>query len=131
MSRPPAKVFNGPAQKHVSRLKHLEKLLDNLPKSLPENPPDSRYRFGLNPDDLKDGGYWQALNRNLECCFETHKLDGKPLVFTECGENLRKLVSTLKTTIFWLQDHDQRALIHTAWLDRLVKAAEASGAKIP
>ncbi|KZV74581.1 hypothetical protein PENSPDRAFT_662242 [Peniophora sp. CONT] len=127
----PVSTRNGPAQKHVSRLKHLETLLRYLPISLPDNASESLYVFGLDKDNITDGGLWQTLNHNLECCFQTHKLRGKPLKFTERGTRLVSLITVLKTAIFDNENNTEREPIHTGWLNRLVKAAEDSGARIP
>ena len=53
----------------------------------PHNPEESNYHFGLDMDFINDEGArycWYAFNRNLEVCFETHKLRiGETIVFRE------------------------------------------------
>ncbi len=61
----------------ISRIDHLALLLKHLPNSLPLNPTDSLYRFGLDPDNEREEGLYYAFNRNLEICFGTHQLQGK------------------------------------------------------
>ena len=65
---------NGPPQELISHITHLRNLLKNLPSSLPFNPAESWYCFGLDAEDVAEEGIWYAFNRNLEACFETHRI---------------------------------------------------------
>jgi len=79
---------NGPSSELISRINHLGNLLKNLPKSLPLNPhdPESSYNFGLDMEMVEEEGVWYAFNRNLEVCFETHKIaPGGTIIFRERG----------------------------------------------
>ncbi|KAJ7793606.1 hypothetical protein B0H14DRAFT_3559550 [Mycena olivaceomarginata] len=46
----------------------------------------SSYAFSLDPDDFKDEGHAYTFNRALELAFQTHKLRGAQLLFTERGK---------------------------------------------
>src|ERR1700720_2078100 len=82
---------NGPAQHLISRINYLGNLLKHLPESLPLDPIESHYHFGLATLDVEEEGGWFAFNRNLEACFETHKIAaGGEIVFRERGSKLSK-----------------------------------------
>jgi hypothetical protein len=68
---------NGPPQKLISHITHLHNLLKNIPSSLPSNPTESRYCFGLDVENVAEEGIWYAFNRNLEACFETHRIPAR------------------------------------------------------
>lgn len=123
---------NGPSSELISRINHLGNLLENLPQSLPLDPPDTTYFFGLDSEAVAEEGAWYALNRNLEVCFETHKLppDGT-IVFRERGSRYKALVKMLKETVKALTVDADRAFFRDVWLERLIKAAQLQGAKIP
>src|ERR1700761_5821568 len=89
-----AKAVTGPPQALVSRIDHLHDLLRNLPSSLPQNPPQSLYNFSVDPEILKDGGYFSAVAHALEVSFETHRLriQGREIIFMERGTWLDALV---------------------------------------
>lgn len=122
----------GPSSTLVRRIDHLKELLKHLPKSLPEKPQESTYHFGVNVEEVKrsDEGYWYFFSQNLEVCFQTHLLRDEPLLFKERGERLDGLIKFLKESMKWLSAADQE-LFRDSWLERLIQAAEASGAKIP
>ena len=119
----------GPSSVFISRIDHLALLLKHLPDSLPLNPTDSLYRFGLDPDDEREEGSNYAFNRNLEICFSTHQLQGNGLKLTEHGECYSTLIAMLKRVAKDLPD--QRDFLREHWLERLIKAAQDAGAKIP
>ena len=61
---------SGPPQELISCITHFHNLLRNLPSSLPSNPAESWYCFGLDTEDVAAEGIWYAFHRNLEACFE-------------------------------------------------------------
>lgn len=132
MTRPKKPVpQNGPPQELISRINHLGNLLKFLPDSLPLDPPDSKYYFGLDTDDVEQEGVWYTFNRNLEVCFETHKIPaGGTIVFCERGPRLVNLIKTFKNAITKLTVDADRTFLKEVWLERLIKAAELQGAKI-
>jgi hypothetical protein len=113
-------------------LKHLSKLLKHLPNALPTNLPDneSAYHFYLDPEDVEEEGVMYAFNRRLEISFETHKLRGAKLLFKEQGSRVVELETFLRKNVKANGSADARA--HQGrWIERLVTAAQDSGAKIP
>lgn len=112
---------------NISRLKHLGKLLKGLPNDLPLDPADSRYKFGLDGEDLEEYGHWYALNRNLEVCFQTHALRGESLKITERGKSLDVLLNFLQGG---MREVPGEAELVMNWVEKLIAAAVASGAKI-
>ncbi|KAJ6579765.1 hypothetical protein B0H10DRAFT_1962832 [Mycena sp. CBHHK59/15] len=68
------KAITGPSRELIARIEHLQSLLRGLPNSLPENPPDSPYRFYLDDGELEDRGYLGELSHALEVCV----VPGKP-----------------------------------------------------
>ncbi|KAJ7612906.1 hypothetical protein DFH06DRAFT_1198821 [Mycena polygramma] len=126
-SKPEAKAVTGPSQELISRIEHLRSLLNNLPESLPENPADSPYRFYLDPDETKDRGYLGELGHALEVSFATHL---RPVQFLQRGSCLDPLPVLLKTTVKQMPSRD-REIFREAWLERLINAAVAAGAKAP
>lgn len=123
---------NGPPQKLISRITHLHNLLKNLPSSLPFNPAESQYCFSLDTEDIAEEGIWYAFNRSLETCFETHRIPaGGTIVFRERGPRLDDLIKTFKTAAKGLTTDADRKFMQEVWLERLIKAAEMQGAKIP
>ena len=56
----------GPSQHLISRITHLGNLLKNLPASLPLDPIDSHYQFGLSTTDVEEEGVWFVFNRTLK-----------------------------------------------------------------
>ena len=74
----------GPPAELILHMNHLGNLLKNLPGNLPLDPPQSEscYSFGLEMELVEEEGVWFAFNRNLEVCFETHKITvGGSIVF--------------------------------------------------
>ncbi|KAJ7257976.1 hypothetical protein B0H12DRAFT_1070413, partial [Mycena haematopus] len=126
-SHPEPKPVKGPPQELISRIEHLGSLLKNLPLSLPENPPDSIYRFYLDPDALEDRGYIGELSHALEVSFATHL---HPVQFLQRGSSLDALPALLKMAVKGMSPKD-REVFRTAWLERLINAAVAAGAKVP
>ncbi|KAK6980814.1 hypothetical protein R3P38DRAFT_2808824 [Favolaschia claudopus] len=124
------KPVKGQPRELVARIEHLRSLLRNLPQSLPENPPDSPYRFYLDPEKVDDIGYLGELGHALEVSFQTHLLHGEPILFRQRESNLEALPALLKTAVKNLSEKD-RGTVKDAWIERLITAAVASGAKIP
>ena len=92
INKPPQ---NGPPAELISHINHLGNLLKNLPGNLPLDPPQSEscYSFGLETELVEEEGVWFAFNRNLEVCFETHKIPaGGSIVFRERGWRCEALV---------------------------------------
>ncbi|KAJ6513471.1 hypothetical protein C8R45DRAFT_1050224 [Mycena sanguinolenta] len=126
-SNPEPKPVKGPPQELISRIEHLRSLVNNLPLSLPENPPNSTYRFYLDPDALEDRGYLGELSHALEVSFATHL---RPVQFLQRGSSLNALPALLKTTVKQMSTAE-REVFRKAWLERLIDAAVAAGAKVP
>ncbi|KAF9233034.1 hypothetical protein BU15DRAFT_66934 [Melanogaster broomeanus] len=127
MSRPP-----GPSSVLISRIDHLSRLLESLPCTLPLDPPDSTYNFGLDTELVAEEGHWYAFNRNLEVCFETYKLrDGASIVFKERGSRYKALIQMFKITMKALTKDSERDFLREVWLERLISAAQLQGARIP
>ena len=123
----------GPSSELISRIHHLQQLLENLPTHLPLNPAESTYYFGLDMDmELVDEeGVWFAFNRNLEVCFETHKLGaGKMIIFQERGTRYDALIQMIKATVKALPNDKERTFLREVWLKRLIKAAKLQEAKV-
>ncbi|EGN99465.1 hypothetical protein SERLA73DRAFT_73991 [Serpula lacrymans var. lacrymans S7.3] len=111
---------------NISRIKYLSKLFKSLPDDLPLNPASSRYRFGLDGEELEENGHWYALNHNLEICFQTHNLRGEPLKITERGKSLDTLLKMLQGG---MREAPGDAELIMNWVERLIAAAMVSGAK--
>ncbi|KAJ7905213.1 hypothetical protein B0H13DRAFT_1881222 [Mycena leptocephala] len=126
------KVPMGPPQELISRITHLHNLLCNLPESLPENPAHSLYQFHFDNDRLEMGGYFAAAGHALEVSFETHllRIQGRPILFTERGCRHDDLQKFLKKAVKGMSP-GERVTFQEAWIERLITAAMASGAKIP
>ena len=91
----------GMAPEIEARFQHLRNLLKYLPVSLPLEPAETSYSFGLSQDDIDEEGLYYALNRNLEVCFQTHQLGrNQTLVFSERGLRLEQgLVGVLRQVL--------------------------------
>ncbi|KAJ7201950.1 hypothetical protein C8J57DRAFT_1543582 [Mycena rebaudengoi] len=134
---PAAPEFTGPKlpqgipKELDTRLNHLSKLLQFLPTSLQLDPAeeDSAYCFYLDPDDVAEESKLYAFNRRLEIAFQTHKLCGAKLVFQERGKRLLQLVAFLRSILKECTLPEARNVQHR-WIERLITAAEDSGAKI-
>jgi hypothetical protein len=124
---------NGPSQNLISRINHLGNLLKHLPASLPLDPVESHYHFGLATSDVEEKGVWFAFNRNLEACFETHKIAaGGGIVFWERGLRLSDaLIQTFKVAVKKLTSDVDRNFLKEVWLEHLIRSVEQQGAKIP
>ncbi|KAH9917759.1 uncharacterized protein B0H18DRAFT_958201 [Fomitopsis serialis] len=121
----------GPSATLISRIDHLAALLGNLPKALPENPVESTYHFGLDPEDEAEEGVWYAFNRNMEVSFETYKAKpDEPLRFRERGKRCSNLITVMKLVVKKMSDSD-REFVRKTWLERLIVAAKLSGAVVP
>src|ERR1700722_11398067 len=91
---------NGPSSQLISRINHLGDLLKHLPESLPLDPTESRYNFGIDTEQVAEEGVWFAFNRTLEVCFETHLLGPKgTIVFQERGRRYKSLIKLFKETV--------------------------------
>ena len=115
-----------------TQINYLAALLKHLPLSLPLDPPDemSKYQFRFDDGDVAEEGLYFAFNRCLENCFETHLLaPNATIIFKECGHRSWALISMLQRVMKELPD--ERKFISDHWVERLVKAAQAAGAKIP
>ena len=122
---------NGPLQELICCITHLHNLLKNLPSSLPFNPAESQYSFGLDAEYVAEEGIWYAFNRNLEACFETHRIPvGGTIVFQERGPQLDDLIQTFKMAAKGLTTDMNWTFMQEVWLEKLIKAAEMQGAKI-
>ena len=123
---------NGPPQELICCITHLHNLLKNLPSSLPFNPAESQYCFGLDAEYVAEEGIWYAFNRNLESCFETHRFPvGGTIVFRERGPQLDDLIQTFKMAAKGLTTDMNWTFMQEVWLEKLIKAAEMQGANIP
>ncbi|KAJ7306765.1 hypothetical protein DFH08DRAFT_1054097 [Mycena albidolilacea] len=129
-SNPEPKPVTGPPCKLIARIEHLQTLLQDLPTSLPENPPDSRYQFYLESDALEDRGYIGELSHALEVSFETYRLQGSPIRFLQRGSSLDSLPVLMKTAVKHMSSSNWE-VFRKAWLERLINSAVALGAKIP
>ena len=90
----PTPTGEGPSL--ISWIHHLQSLLQNLPLTLPLNPIESTYHFCLDAEHVDD----DALNWNLEICFEIHKLQKEEaIIFQERGDRYKDLIKTMKTTV--------------------------------
>ncbi|CAK5275046.1 unnamed protein product [Mycena citricolor] len=125
------RTVTGPSRALIARIQHLKSLLSGLPNSLPESLPESPYHFYFDAERLDDRGYFGEVSHLIEISFETHKLpQGGPILFRQRGACLAPLISVLKTAVKWMTE-DERTSFQSAWLERLINGAIASGAKIP
>ena len=125
---------NGPSAELISRINHLGNLLKNLPRHLPLDPlqAESRYNIGLETEHVEEEGVWFAFNKNLEACFETHTIPaGGTIVFRERGKCCKALIKMFKEAVKALTKDADRDFLQEVWLERLIKAAELQGAKVP
>ena len=125
---------NGPPAELISHINHLGNLLKNLPENLPLDPPQSEscYSFGLETELIEEEGVWFAFNRNLEVCFETHKIPaGGSIVFRERGSRCEALVKMFKEAVKAFTKDADHDFLREVWLKWLIKAMEMQGAKVP
>jgi hypothetical protein len=127
----PAKPSKGPSQALVSRIDHLRTLLSHLPETLPLNPENSTYHFGIDEERVEERGVLGAFSHNMEICFRTfERQDSLGLRFTERGDRVLNLVTVMKSAVKKMSEAE-RSAFKDAWLERFITAATASGAKIP
>ncbi|KAK1226816.1 hypothetical protein PQX77_010198 [Marasmius sp. AFHP31] len=119
---------------HRARLQLLQRLLKSLPKDLPDRPQDSSLNFGLDPEDVKDEGYYFAANRNFELCFETWKKgpgwDGT-LNILERGRRWEDFVATVRKVLKMEKNEGCKKLLVEKWVEKLITAAKQAGGKLP
>ena len=132
LNKPPA---NGPSSELIAWIDHLHGLLRNLPESLPLNPRPSNYQgFGLDAEAIAEEGVWYAFNQNMEVNFQTHKMPrgvGASLGLLERGECWNSMIRMMKDAVKSMTNDGDREFLHKTWVDRIIRAAEAHGAKIP
>ena len=125
---------NGLSAKLISHINHLGNLLKNLPGNLPLDPlqSESCYSFGLEMELVEEAGVWFAFNRNLEVCFETHKIPvGGSIVFQERGWRCEALIKMFKEAVKALTKDANHKFLREVWLEWLIKAVEMQGSKVP
>ncbi|KAK1220289.1 hypothetical protein PQX77_016954 [Marasmius sp. AFHP31] len=119
---------------HRARLQLLQRLLKSLPNNLPEYPQESSLSFGLDPEDIKDEGYYFAANRNFELCFATWKKgpgwDGA-LEILERGRRWDDFLVTVRKVLKMEKNEGNKKLLVEKWVERLITAAKKAGGKIP
>ncbi|KAJ7622857.1 hypothetical protein B0H17DRAFT_1151577 [Mycena rosella] len=132
LAAPKTKTATGPPQALVARIQHLGDLLRHLPTSLADYPSHSLYNLALDPERLKDGGYFSAVGHALEISFQTHllQIQNRPLLFIERGRRHDDLVKLLKMGVKQMSP-SERTSFQEAWIEWLITAAVDSGAKIP
>ncbi|KAJ7692093.1 hypothetical protein B0H17DRAFT_1061886 [Mycena rosella] len=130
MHKKKTKPSTGPPQALISRIDHLQRLLNHLPLSLPLDPVESNYQFYLDEDKVAEAGtVFPIAGRALELSFGTWKR-GSVLRFEERGTRLAALGPFLKNVVKRMSA-GERENFKIAWIDRLVTAATESGAVIP
>jgi hypothetical protein len=123
---------NGPSAHLISRINHLGNLLRYLPESLPLDPSNTAYSFGLDAEQVAEEGVWFTFNNCLEVSFQTHTIPANgTIVFHERGKCFLALISLFKEAVKKLTKDMERKFLQEVWLERLIRAAELQGAKIP
>ncbi|CAK5278788.1 unnamed protein product, partial [Mycena citricolor] len=118
----------GPPQEMIEHIEYLGDLINNLPESLPDNPPESLLQFYVNEDIVEEAGtVFPAVSRALEISFETWKMKDAPIRFKERGDRMKALVPFLKGVLKRMLASERVVFLDT-WVDRLVKGAKDSGA---
>ncbi|KAJ7801948.1 hypothetical protein B0H14DRAFT_2614884 [Mycena olivaceomarginata] len=84
----------------------------------------------MDPERLEENGLLSALGHSLEIAFKTWKLGTVEVPFRERGPGLEALEGICKRAVRDMSPGD-RAVFQDAWIERLIKAALDSGAKIP
>ena len=80
---------------------------------------------------MKEEGYGYALNRCLELAFKTSSLgSGGKLVIQERGHCFTDLMKMFRNILKHLSSSDRNFYV-LRWVDRIIEAALAAGAKIP
>ncbi|KAF8223555.1 hypothetical protein L208DRAFT_1381416 [Tricholoma matsutake] len=95
-------------------VKHLAKHLKYLPDTLPLNPPESHYNFGLTLPMLRTKG---CMRKNWE------------INLCEQGDRVEAIVPFIKKVI--CEDLGSRDMVCSAWVERLICVVKAPGAQIP
>ena len=68
----------------------------------------------------------------LEACFETHTIPaGGTIVCRERGKCCEALIKMFTEAVKALTKDADRDFLQEVWLERLIKAAELQGAKVP
>ncbi|PPR06271.1 hypothetical protein CVT24_000890 [Panaeolus cyanescens] len=121
-----------PFPSHLDKdLKHLDKLLENLPQTLPFVETTSQYVFDLDPLAIEDEGLGYAVNRCLEVAFSTYKSTAGAVALTERGPHWKHLVAFLRSNAKKMLTPADREFYIDRWVTRLIDAAKEAGAKIP
>ena len=115
----------GVPSEYFARLRHLRTLLQNLPSTLPNNPEMSSYNFACDADDLEAEGFWYALNRNLEVCFETYQ---GPITIRERGSRITGVVPYIQDVLKHLSPAE-REITREKWIEGIISAALRAGAR--
>ncbi|CAA7267609.1 unnamed protein product [Cyclocybe aegerita] len=100
----------GPSQVLVSRITHLQNLLQNLPEQLPLNLLNSSYNFFLDEESLAERGPFGTLSHILKVCFRTY--ENPQIRFSEHGHCLNDLISTIKAAVKTMSDSNHEAFHH-------------------
>jgi hypothetical protein len=131
MARSKAKSYTpGAPSSMVARVNHLKTLFKYLPESLPFNPTQSfcDINFDFNKDDLTSDGAYAAISQSLRNAFPAGK-DGK-LTISERGGRMMGLIPVLLLALKQMPDRD-REMFRTVWIERLIDASKAAGARVP
>lgn len=108
----------GPSSSLISCIEHLGNLLKNLPDTLPLDPPESRYNFGVDTDHVTKEGMWYAFNKALKVCFETHKLaPNATIMFQERGHHYKMLIRMFKDAVKALPTDNDQNFLCEVWLE--------------
>ncbi|KAF8131310.1 hypothetical protein K438DRAFT_1788336 [Mycena galopus ATCC 62051] len=123
----------GPPRELINVIEKLRTLLRNLPEPIPLVTAcgTSSYDFTLNSERLTEGRIFSALGHALEVAFRTWQNGGNVEVpFHERGAALEALEGIFKRAVRGMTPGEQSAFQH-AWIERLIKAAQDSGAQMP
>lgn len=108
-----------------AQLDILARLLESLPESIPSNPSISQYDFDIDTTNVDEDGVYRLANRRLEVSFQTHI--SSTFKILERGDQLKKLMWLLEH-VFKTLPPSEHSFFCEVWVERLIKAAEASGA---
>lgn len=123
----PLPLSTGPAYEQVQRINYLSSLFHGLPSTLSENP--SAYPISINEEKLEEGGSFAALGHALELTFNTWSTPN--IVLSERSDAaLDQVIKTIKAHFKTMASSEREAFLAT-WVERLVTAAKAAGAKPP
>ncbi|KAJ7860408.1 hypothetical protein B0H14DRAFT_2576624 [Mycena olivaceomarginata] len=125
-------IVTGPSHELINRIEKLGTLLRNLLDSIPLVMASSisSYNFAMDPKRLEENGLLSALGHSLEIAFKTWKLGTVEVPIRERGPGLEALEGICKRAVRDMSPGDH-AVFQDAWIERLIKAALDSGAKIP